>query len=363
MKTWSMTSMLVLALPSCTVDLIIGADVYVPSWEGDVPSTQPTVDTEDPGVVTDDELCDGVDNDGDLDVDEGDVCARTETFDQVADVDVLLVVDPRDAAQGVRDRLVNGLQGMVEPHLGDGRSAQFAVLSMGGDPHHLGRLVSLEGASYAETASGDIGAMLDFLHDATGAVAGTHVAARQATQLAIDEYRHFKPNLGFDRNETFLSLVYLTTTEDHSLPYPDELVEILDEFQGPYGWSAHVVAQLEDSDCTGEHAPQHRAKTLADLAIHSGGMLLSHCEEDYGAFLEAMSTDAAMRVLRSTFWLEGPPQKTTTSVELALGADVRTLDPSEFTLKDEALTLNEAPAAGTQITVSYMLDAGPKHRR
>ena len=350
-----------------------GSNPVHPEWdatvqdfdEDDVPSNEDCDDGDERlGALP--ETCDGLDNDCDGIVDNNGACDRFQEFRQNGDVDLLIVLDPRLEAEVARERVFEGLAALIEPLLGPSRTTHVGVLSMDTLPAHLGgshggQLIGLStGGAYLETTpQTEVKLVLNSLESAfaelqppLGAMGAREVIERSVRDPNLVSF----VNAGFDREGVFLAILNVSTTEDWSKRDVESLAGLLDEVEGEGRWGAWSIVQIGLNDCLGKPAPEHQGLTYIDLmwASDEPAAVKHHCNTDYSDFLAGMGARLAKDGLKQTFTLSDHPLAGTVEVAVTEGTLPRLLEPSEFIVQDNVLTVFEPPLPSSLIHVSYV---------
>lgn len=342
---------LALLVSGCTISVPVGIDPHVPWWSGTVldedgDGLTKDVDCNDEDVEIGNvvEICDLHDNDCDGENNEDGVCDRLESFHQSGSLDLLLVLEPGDAAELARQRLTHALPELIEPLVGIGRSVRFGVVSMDTDSH--------EDVTYFQSANDDPDEVLLWLEgsmqlpDPVG-----EPGARAITRRTLWDNLPWNE---FDREGVDLALLYLSTTEDHSNPQVSSIIAMLDELEGPERWSAHTIVQTSSYDCWSKDAKEDQGASFMELAEHSDGLMLDHCSSTYVPYAAELGRLLSSSGLRETFLLGQFPEPGTTEVRLGdPGGAQRILSEDAFTVEGNLLRLDEPPPAGTTVTIAY----------
>ncbi len=341
---------LTLLVSGCTIDVPVGLDPYTPRWsgavlDGDGDGLTKDLDCNDEdseiGAVV--EICDLIDNDCDGENNEGDVCDVFETFHQSGSLDLLFVLEPGDTAHLAQQRLITALPQLIAPLVGDGRSVRFGVVSMDVDSPDV---------TYFQSANDDPDEVLLWLENSMQLPPSEgELGARQITRRTLWDNRQWNE---FDRDGVELAIVYLSTTEDHSLPRLESVIAMLDELEGPGRWSAHAIVQTSPSDCWGKSAKEDQGVSFMELAEHSNGLMLDHCSPSYAPYTSELGLDLSSSSLRDSFLLGQLPEPGTVEVRVEdPDGGQLILSPSAFSIDGNQVRFDVPPPAGTVITISY----------
>ncbi len=357
----------------CTVEVPVGIDPVRPTWsaeprDGDrdgVVWQQDCDDANDRVGEPAPERCDLQDNDCDGQIDEGEVCLREERFVQEGTVDMLLVVDPRGPAADLRTKLRAALPQLLGPLADPWQDVHVGVLSMdAGDPAHRGRLVDLrDGALFISSEDQDPADRLGLLDWAIRDLAVTPerpfrgpLGARFVTEQMLRVLEGF--NGDFRRSSSFLSLVYVTSTEDQSPePAAEALADFLDELQGRGRWAVSAIVQVGELNCADKVEKGDEGVSFSWLVDRgAGGARLHHCTPEYGSFAAGVSEELAGLGLHSEFDLEATPVVGSVEVRVVTARDLLVLEPHEFQVQGRRLVLDPPPPADADVLVRYRED-------
>lgn len=310
------------------------------------------------------EACDGLDNDCDSEIDDGQ-CETLATFTQHLQVDVLLVVDTSIGMvdPGYLDLAAEGARGMINHLRGVGLDTQIGVVIADAEnPEASGRLVQLDQVPGRRWISGT-----EMMSDAQASrwlwfAVGDHEpqvsvpACRQVVDQALFDLSD-DVNNGFFRTSANLAVVFVTAQEDHSSPTSGDLLsELRTAKLGTDGdVTVYAITQIDDTNCEGLKVPA--AQSVLELVSQTEGMFESICRDDYNGFLSAVAQDIATKALGSTFHLAVPAQLGSVSVSVTEPGTESSYSWVGFGLIDAwTLVFTERPPAGSLIEVSYLED-------
>lgn len=348
-----------LVATSCTVVVPVGVDPVRPEWQGLEPGAgggdpvgRPCGDGPAPTL----EVCDGLDNDWDCELDEDEVCDRVTTFHQVADIDILFVVDPRPDAADARVKLQEALPSLLTPLSNTQRDVHVGLVTMDAEgPSGRGRLADSGGQRFARVGfSGDPSQALDYFDQVFSQIEPPpgRLGARFVTQEALLVPRPF--NEGFARDGGYLALVYLSTTEDYEAPSVAELLHRLDESWHPGRWSASAIVQVRSQDCFAQPAVDHMGQTYRMLHDETvGGVLVDHCQPAYDQAMDQLAHSLSNFSLIQTFTLFDEPDPASVAVEVNVGDGFRSVPSERIRLEGRDLRLDRPPPPDSMIRVSY----------
>lgn len=348
---------------ACTVVVPVGVDPVVPDWQGLPPTTAGTGTTGSGCPVPNPtpEWCDGVDNDGDCAVDEGQVCERVTTFTQVADLDILFVLDPREESAGALFKLREALPSLLGPLSLTQREVHVGAVSMDAeDPQHRGRLLSPRGDRFAVVGfDGEYQEAEEFLQRAFELLEPPmgRVAGRYVTREALAANRPW--NEAFVRDGGYLGIVFLSTTDDLQPPSVNQLVTELEQLWLPGRYSMSAIVQVRPIDCNGVDNPGDLGATYRSLwNATEGGVLADHCLPSYHGVLHELAESLAARSITDTFVLIDPALVDTIEIELNLGDGFVALPRERYQIGADrrSILLDRPPPPDARIRVSYTAD-------
>ncbi|MEQ1506700.1 MAG: MopE-related protein [Myxococcota bacterium] len=330
---------------------------------GDCDDLEPTVG---PGFA---ELCDGLDNDCNLEVDQTG-CDRSDRFEQHLAVDVLLVVDTSMSMTdtGRLGLTAEGATSMVQHLAGSGFDTQIGVVTMDMGSDEGGKLVTVAGWPGKRWLDGEqildadaIARGQQWLYLAIASHEGTFYpppAGRAAVESALLEHGVDGGfNDGFFRPEANVAVVFVSDTEDESLPTSPDLINLLAQQKAGRlsSVTAYAITQVDGTDCQGK--PTTAANSVLDLVELTGGLSDSICRSDFNGFLTAVAQDIATRALGDTFDLTSPARLA--GLQVSIEDDGHAYPwVGGYALSDPyTLVFSDVrPPAGVDIVVDYLID-------
>jgi hypothetical protein len=343
-------------LTACLIDATVG-EVHV----------DPSPDLDEDGVTVDQgdcddlearvgpdfaEVCDGLDNDCDGDVD-GVTCDRTESFEQDLLLDVLFIIDGSCSMSEKQASVAKSVQDLVAPVLEDGEDVHIGVITMSMEDDRAGKLVEADGVHFADPSM-TVDDATDWLSAAiqVGTADSWDEKARDPLASALNE-QHLTHNVGFHRPQAMLSLVLLSDEDDVSADWSlSDLLDDIESKKGPGRVVANAVVGQSNSLCTAQLGLEHLSFVAA-----TGGLTLDICEPDFGPFLSAVGQTAALQGLVDEYELAEPAESGSVEVDITLpGGLSYSLDPAEFALAGDGSTLVLTvlpPPVGSVLDVRY----------
>ncbi len=300
-----------------------------------------------------DDLCDGIDNDCDDHVDEGTVCRMVDTFDQEAYLDVLFVIDNSLSMGAEQARVQAAAESFVPWVFSAPSNTHIGVITTDMvDPDHQGRLVVVNGASFASAAMNNEQAVAWFQSAVAVGTSGSGAErAREAISAALNEHRDTS-NAGFFQEDARLMLVVVSDEDDSSSePSVTGFVNMLEELKGDAGFGFYAIVGPEFACIDDAYGQAH-----LEVVDRTVGSTLWICEQEYGPYLYGVGQDEVSSSLDDHFKLQAVPEPHTWSIKVTLPSGyTETLgdDAYDWISDENAFAFEIPPPAGSTIRIEY----------
>ncbi len=282
----------------------------------------------------------------------------TDSFRQEAlpAVDLLFVVDNTASMSSERRTLASEFPQLADRLSDEGVRWQAGVITTEATGPRAGWLV---GDPWIITASMPDAAERFAANAQVGGEGTSPEAGVRAALMALDLVTGDGPNAGFRRPDAGLHIVFVSDSDDQSQPgTADAVDELLSELQaeaaasGLPAFASAIVGDVPDG-CLSPLGSAEPGLRYSDLALRSGGAVVSICAPDFGPLLSSIAAQSI--TYRTRFWLVGDPVVDSLRVSVD---GVRWGSGWAHDSLDNAIVfeLDDVPPPGATIDVEYLIE-------